>query len=126
MPLALQAKLLRVLETGEVRPVGSDAPRTTDVRIIAATHRDLPAHVRAGQFREDLFFRLNVVPIAVPALRERREDIPILLEHFLTKSRRAVPKDTGDRIRVGRASRFSSTTRGRETFDSSRTSSIGA
>jgi len=92
MPLALQAKLLRVIETGEVRSVGSDAPRNTDVRIIAATHRDLPAEVRAGKFRQDLFFRLNVVPVAIPALRERREDIPLLLEHFLAKSRERFPR----------------------------------
>ena len=82
MPLALQAKLLRVLETGEVRSVGSDAPRTTDVRIVAATHQDLPARIKQGQFRQDLFFRLNVVPIAIPPLRERRQDIPLLLTHF--------------------------------------------
>ena len=92
MPLALQAKLLRVIETGEVRSVGSDAPRMTDVRIIAATHRDLPAEVRAGKFRQDLFFRLNVVPVAIPALRQRREDIPLLLEHFLAKSRQRFPR----------------------------------
>jgi two-component system, NtrC family, response regulator HydG len=92
MPLALQAKLLRVIETGEVRSVGSDAPRTTDVRIIAATHRDVPAEVRTGKFRQDLFFRLNVVPIAIPALRQRSEDIPLLLEHFLTKSRQRFPR----------------------------------
>jgi two-component system, NtrC family, response regulator HydG len=92
MPLPLQAKLLRVLETGEVRSVGSDAARATDVRIVAATHRDLPAHVRAGKFRQDLYFRLNVVPIAIPALRERREDVPLLLEHFLHKSRERFPR----------------------------------
>ncbi|HEY7370826.1 MAG TPA: sigma-54 dependent transcriptional regulator [Polyangia bacterium] len=91
MPLALQAKLLRVLETGEVRSVGSDAARTTDVRIVAATHRDLPAEVRAGKFRQDLFFRLNVVPVPIPALRERREDIPLLVEHFLARSRERFP-----------------------------------
>jgi two-component system response regulator HydG len=91
MPLPLQAKLLRVLETQEVRAVGSDAPRTIDVRIVAATHRDLPAQVRQGKFRQDLFFRLNVVPIAIPPLRDRREDVPILLAHFLRKSRERFP-----------------------------------
>jgi two-component system response regulator HydG len=91
MPMALQAKLLRVLETGEVRSVGSDAPRKTDVRIIAATHRDLPALVKDNKFRQDLFFRLNVVPISVPPLRDRREDVPMLLEHFLKRSRDRVP-----------------------------------
>jgi two-component system, NtrC family, response regulator HydG len=92
MPLSLQAKLLRVLETGEVRSVGSDSARTADVRIIAATHRDLPAQVKLGQFRHDLFFRLSVVPIAIPALRDRREDVPLLLEHFLRKSRERFPR----------------------------------
>jgi two-component system response regulator HydG len=91
MPLALQAKLLRVLETGEVRSVGSDASRKTDVRIIAATHRDLPALIKEGHFRQDLFFRLNVVPISIPALRERREDIPLFLDHFLRRSRERLP-----------------------------------
>jgi two-component system response regulator HydG len=91
MPLALQAKLLRVLETGEVRSVGSDAARKTDVRVIAATHRDLPALIKENRFRQDLYFRLNVVPISIPPLRERREDVPILLEHFLRRSRDRLP-----------------------------------
>jgi two-component system, NtrC family, response regulator HydG len=91
MPLALQAKLLRVLETGEVRSVGSDAARKTDVRIIAATHRDLHELVRDGRFRQDLFFRLNVLPISIPPLRERREDVSLLLEHFLRHSREHYP-----------------------------------
>ena len=85
MPLPLQGKLLRVLETGEVRSVGSDASQKTDVRVIAATHRDLVAEIRAGRFRQDLYFRLNVVPIRIPPLRERTDDIPLLLEHFLRK-----------------------------------------
>ncbi len=91
MPLALQAKLLRILETGELRAVGSDSSRMTDVRIVAATHRDLVAQIRAGEFRQDLFFRLNVVPIAIPPLRDRKDDIPLLLEHFLQKSRLRFP-----------------------------------
>jgi two-component system response regulator HydG len=91
MPVPLQAKLLRVLETGEIRSVGSDAARTTNVRIIAATNRDLPQLVRDGKFRQDLYFRLNVLPIAIPPLRQRRGDIPLLLEHFIRKSRERVP-----------------------------------
>ena len=83
MPLPLQAKLLRVLMNGEVVRVGATAPRLVDVRIIVATNRDLQAMVRAGSFREDLYYRLAVVPIEVPALRERREDIPVLADHFL-------------------------------------------
>jgi two-component system, NtrC family, response regulator HydG len=83
----LQAKLLRVLEDGEVRAVGADAARKVDVRVVAATHQELDARVREGKFRQDLFYRLNVVPLRVPALRERREDIPLLVEHFIAKSR---------------------------------------
>ena len=86
MPLALQAKLLRVLQSGEIRPVGGETTRTVDVRIIASTHADLSALVQSRGFREDLFFRLNVVPLRVPALRERRQDIPLLVEHFLDRA----------------------------------------
>jgi two-component system response regulator HydG len=83
LPPSIQAKLLRVLQEGEVRPVGEDQPVKVDVRIIAATHRDLQRMAAEGKFREDLFYRLKVVHLRVPALRERPEDIPLLARHFL-------------------------------------------
>jgi len=83
MPLTMQAKLLRALESGEVLPVGSNEMRHTDVRVIAATHRDLRELNKEGKFREDLYYRLNQVTIRIPPLRERREDIPLLIQHFI-------------------------------------------
>jgi Nif-specific regulatory protein/two-component system response regulator HydG len=85
MPVELQAKILRVLQFKEVRKVGSDRVEKVDVRILAATHRDLRARIKDGQFREDLYYRLNVVTVALPPLRDRREDIPDLARHFLAK-----------------------------------------
>jgi two-component system nitrogen regulation response regulator GlnG len=85
MPIDLQAKLLRVLQSDEVTPVGGSQPCKIDVRIIAATHRDLDRAVRGGTFREDLLYRLRVVPMVIPKLRERREDIRILAEHFVAR-----------------------------------------
>jgi DNA-binding NtrC family response regulator len=86
LPLDLQPKLLRVLELGEVKRVGASRPITVNVRIVAATHRDLRAQVRAGKFREDLFYRLCVVPITVPPLRQRRGDVRALAEAFLERA----------------------------------------
>jgi DNA-binding NtrC family response regulator len=83
MPLGTQARLLRVLETGEFIRVGSSKVQKTDVRVIAATNRDLLQQVQAGRFREDLYYRLNTVPIRVPALRDRKEDIPLLFRKFV-------------------------------------------
>jgi len=85
MPLDLQAKLLRVLQSSEVSSVGGRRPERVDVRIVAATHRDLDEAVREGRFREDLLYRLRVVPVAIPPLRERREDVRALARHFLDR-----------------------------------------
>jgi serine/threonine-protein kinase PknK len=85
MSLAMQSKLLRVLEDGQVNPLGAERGRSVDVRIIAATHRNLDEMVKTGRFREDLMYRLNVICIAVPPLRDRADDVPLLVRHFLDK-----------------------------------------
>lgn len=85
VPLSVQVKLLRVIQFGEVQKIGSGSSIHTDVRIIAATHRNLEEMIAKGEFREDLFYRLNVVPIVLPTLRQRKEDIPIIADHFIKK-----------------------------------------
>jgi two-component system response regulator AtoC len=92
LPLALQVKLLRVLQEEEIRPVGETKPTNIDVRVIAATARDLESEIAAGRFREDLFYRLNVVRLHVPTLRERQQDIPLLVDHFLARFRETLGK----------------------------------
>ncbi len=92
LPLALQPKLLRALESGEMRRVGDTTVRQVDVRIIAATHRDLEAAVQTREFREDLYWRINVLSLDIPALRERPADIPLLAEHFLARAGKDHPR----------------------------------
>ena len=90
MPLEMQAKLLRALQERKVRPVGSDSEVPFDARIVAATHRDLEADAQRGRFRQDLYYRINVVRIDVPSLRERGSDILKLAAHFLEHVREIV------------------------------------
>ena len=93
MPLSIQAKLLRALQERQFYPVGSERPVEVDVRVIVATQKDLEGHVKQGLFREDLFYRIHVIPIYLPSLRERKEDIPPLVEYFLKKFSRQMKKE---------------------------------
>lgn len=97
LPLDIQAKLLRVLENHELRRVGSPRVESTDFRLICATNRDLATEVREGRFREDLYYRINVLPLRVPSLRERKEDLPLLASHFLESEHHGIQGP----IRVG-------------------------
>src|SRR5690606_30959710 len=85
MNVQLQSKLLRAIQEKKIRAVGDTVDRDVDVRIISATHKDLKAAIREGRFREDLYYRLSVIPIVIPPLRQRKEDVPLLAEHFLKK-----------------------------------------
>ncbi|MDA7417545.1 sigma 54-interacting transcriptional regulator [Xenophilus arseniciresistens] len=115
MPLTLQAKLLRALQEGEIEPLGSNQLVRFDARVIAATSRDLPELVRQGRFREDLYYRLNVLPIRVPPLRERRSDIPALVEAFgddiAQRSGEAPPELTADALALLAAQHWRGNTR---------------
>jgi two-component system response regulator PilR (NtrC family) len=100
MPINLQAKILRVLENGSFRRVGGTTDIKVDVRVISATNKDVKEEIASGRFREDLFYRLNVVPIHIPPLRERKEDIPLLVEHFLRKISNQSRKITPEAMKI--------------------------
>ena len=120
IPLELQAKLLRVLQEGQFERVGEEVTRTVDVRVLAATNRDLQQEVVAGRFRPDLFYRLSVFPIVLPPLRDRPEDIPQLAAHFVEQAARRYPGEHRD-SRYGQ-SRYSKRTTGLETSGNCSTS----
>jgi two-component system response regulator PilR (NtrC family) len=100
MPTSLQAKLLRVLENGTFRRIGGTTDIKVDVRIISATNKDVKEEIAAGRFREDLYYRLNVVPVVMPPLRERKEDIPLLISHFLKRTSDRPKKITPEAMRL--------------------------
>ena len=100
MPTNLQAKLLRVLENGIFRRIGGTTDIKVDVRVISATNKDIKEEIANGRFREDLFYRLNVVPITIPPLRERKQDIPLLTDHFLRKLSGNTKRITPDAMKI--------------------------
>ncbi len=100
MPTSLQAKLLRVLENGTFRRIGGTTDIKVDVRVISATNKDLNEEIATGRFREDLYYRLNVVPVLIPPLRERKEDIPLLINHFLSKTADSPKKITPEAMKL--------------------------
>ena len=107
MPMEAQTRLLRVLQEGEYTTVGGRTPIRTNVRIIAATNRDLQQQIDQGLFREDLFYRLNVVPLRLPPLRERLEDIPDLVRHFLgIAEKEGLPPKSFEPAAIERLKRF--------------------
>ena len=124
MPMEAQTRLLRVLQEGEYTTVGGRTPIKTDVRIIAATHRDLKTQIQQGLFREDLYYRLNVVPLRIPPLRERLEDVGDLVRHFLRAGGQGRARPEVDRDGGHRAPEAAIT--GPATCASSRTSCAGS
>jgi transcriptional regulator with PAS, ATPase and Fis domain len=96
IPLSIQVKLLRFIQEKEYEPLGTSTPHAADVRIVAATHRDLMQRIRDGLFREDLFYRLNIVSVELPSLNERKDDIPAFLQHFIRKFNRRYKKNIED------------------------------
>lgn len=106
LPLNMQVKLLRAIQENKIRPVGSEKEISVDLRIISASHKNLEAAVNNGDFRQDLYYRLNVIDLAVPPLRERKSDIPVLIEHFLEKDHKSRYQISSDALTMLNAYHF--------------------